>query len=164
MRAGLVNTLRWRQNGRHFADDTFKRIFLNENVRIAIKISLTFVPRGPINNIPSLVQIMAWHRPGEKPLSEPMMARLPTHICVTRPQWVNLPSDLKWNVLIFLKSTAHPKRYSVNVVWSPCMICKHLARSLKFKSYLHLDLLIIFLISNTEILLILRFLIWFQKL
>ena len=47
-----INTLRPRQNGRHFADDTFKRIFLNENVRISIKISLTFVPRGPINNIP----------------------------------------------------------------------------------------------------------------
>ena len=31
---------------------------------------------------------MAWRRPGDKPLSEPMMVRLPTHICVTRPQWV----------------------------------------------------------------------------
>ena len=44
--------------------------------------------RDPINNIPSLVQIMAWRRPGDKPLSEPMMVRLPTHIYVTRPQWV----------------------------------------------------------------------------
>ena len=61
---------------------------MNENVWISIKISLKF-PKGPINNIPSLVQIMAWRRPGDKPLSEPMMARLPTHICVTRPQWVN---------------------------------------------------------------------------
>ena len=81
--------LRPRQNGRHFADDTFKRIFLNENVRISIKISLKFVPKGPINNIPALVQIMAWRRPGDKPLSESMMDNLPTHICVTRPQWVN---------------------------------------------------------------------------
>ena len=32
---------------------------------------------------------MAWRRPGDKPLSEPMMVRLPTHICVTWPQWVN---------------------------------------------------------------------------
>ena len=85
-----VNTLRPRQNGRHFADDSFKRIFLNENVRISIKISLKFVPKGPINNIPALVLIMAWRRPGDKPLSEPMMVSLPTHICVTRPQWVNL--------------------------------------------------------------------------
>ena len=32
---------------------------------------------------------MAWRRPGDKPLSEPMMVKLLTHICVTRPQWVN---------------------------------------------------------------------------
>ena len=83
-----INTLRPRQNGRHFADDTFKRTFLNENVLISIKFSLKFVPKDPINNIPALVQIMAWRRPGDKPLSEPRMVSLPTYICVTRPQWV----------------------------------------------------------------------------
>ena len=83
------NSLRPRQNRRHFADDIFKCIFLNENVWIAIKISLKFVPKGPINNISALVQIMAWRRPGDKPLSEPMMVILPTQKCVTRPQWVN---------------------------------------------------------------------------
>ena len=83
-----VNTLGPRQNGRHFADDIFKCIFLTENIWISIKISLKFVPKGPINNIPALVQIMAWRRPGDKPLSEPMMVNLPTHICVSRPQWV----------------------------------------------------------------------------
>ena len=82
------STLRPRQNGRHFADDTFKRIFLNENVIIFIKISLKFVPKGRINIILALVQIMAWRRPGDKPLSEPMMVSLLTYICVTRPQWV----------------------------------------------------------------------------
>ena len=85
----VVNTLRPKQNGRHFGDDTFKRIFLNENVRISIKISLKFVPKGPINNNPALVQIMAWRRSDDKPLSEPMMVSLLKHICVTRPQWVN---------------------------------------------------------------------------
>ena len=84
-----VNTLRPRQNGRYFADDIFKRIFVNENVRLSIKISPKFVPRGPINNIPALLQIMAWRRPGDKPLSETIMVYLPTHICVTRPRWVN---------------------------------------------------------------------------
>ena len=84
------NTLRPRQNGRHFADDTFKCIFLNVYVRISITISLKFVPRGPIGNIPALVQVMAWRRSEDKPLSEPMRVRLPTHICVTRPQWVNI--------------------------------------------------------------------------
>ena len=83
----ILHTLRPRQNGRHFTDDIFKGIFLNENVWISIKISLKFVPKGPINNIPALVKIIAWRRSGDKPLSEPMMVRLPTHICVTRPQW-----------------------------------------------------------------------------
>ena len=60
-----------------------------------IKISLKFVPKGPINNIPSLVQIMAWRRPGDMPLSAPMVVSLPTHICVARPQWVKM-SSAKW--------------------------------------------------------------------
>ena len=86
----ILNTLRPRQNGRHFADDTFNRIFVNENVRISINISLKFVPKGLINNIPELVQIMAWRWPGDKPLSEPMTVSLLTYICVTRPQWVTI--------------------------------------------------------------------------
>ena len=43
------------ENGRHFTDDIFKRIFGIENVWIPIKISLKFVPKCPINNIPALV-------------------------------------------------------------------------------------------------------------
>ena len=74
------NTLRSRRNGRLFADDTFNRIFLNENIKISIKISLKFVPTGPINKIPALVQIMAWCRSGGKPLFEPMMVSLLMHI------------------------------------------------------------------------------------
>ena len=54
-----------------------------------IKISPNFVSKGQFHNTPTLVQIMAWHRPGDKPLSEPMMVSLLTHLCVTRPQWVN---------------------------------------------------------------------------
>ena len=103
-----INTLRPRQNGRYFPDDIFKCIFLNENVWISIKFSLKFVPKVPINNFPALVQLMACRRPGDKPLSEPMIVSLPTHICVTRPQWVkdrkglhdqfsfNAPESLHW--------------------------------------------------------------------
>ena len=96
----IINSLRLRQDRRHFADDTFKCIFLNENEWISLRISLKFFPKVGINNIPSLVQIMAWRRPGDKPLSEPMVVSSPTHICVTRPQWVNQfimsPSCKKW--------------------------------------------------------------------
>ena len=56
-------------HGHHFTDVIFKCIFLNENLWILNKISLRFVPKVPVNNIPSLVQIMAWRRPGDKPLS-----------------------------------------------------------------------------------------------
>ena len=84
-----VYTLRPRQNGRHFSEDIFSWIFVNEIVWLLIKIPLKFVPMTSINTIPALIQIMAWHRPGGKPLSEPMMVNLLTHICVTRPQWAN---------------------------------------------------------------------------
>ena len=38
------------------------------------------IPKGPINNIPALVEIMAWRRPGDKPLSEPMMVSFLSYI------------------------------------------------------------------------------------
>ena len=55
----LLNTLGLRQNCRRFADDILKCIFVNESVRVSLKISLKFVPKFQINNIPVLVQIMA---------------------------------------------------------------------------------------------------------
>ena len=104
----ITGTIIHWQNGRHFPDDIFKSIFLNENVWISIKISLKLVTKGPINNILALVQIMAWRRPGDKPLSEPIMINLPTHICVTRPQWV------KWSV-IFFTSHLFPSQLSCSL-------------------------------------------------
>ena len=53
------NTLTPRQNGRHFSNDIFKRIFFNETIWISVKMSLKFIPEGQINNIPALVQIMS---------------------------------------------------------------------------------------------------------
>ena len=76
----LVNTLRPRQNGRHFADDTFNRIFLNENVQMSLKISLKFVPKALINNIPALLQIMACRLVGTKPLSKQPLAHWQTRL------------------------------------------------------------------------------------
>ena len=57
-------------------------------IRLTFHSSL-FVPKGQINDFSALVQIMAWRRPGDKPLSEPMTFSLLTHTCVTQPQWVN---------------------------------------------------------------------------
>ena len=56
----VFDTLRPRQNGRRWPDDIFKCNFMNEDIWISINISLIFVPKVPINNIPTLVQIMAW--------------------------------------------------------------------------------------------------------
>ena len=57
------------------ADDNFKCIFLNENDRIPIRISLKFVPRSPIDKKPALGQVMAWRRTGAKPLPELMLTQ-----------------------------------------------------------------------------------------
>ena len=94
-----LNTLRPRQDGRHLADDIFTCIFLNENCCNLIKFSLKYVRKGPIDNYLALVPIMAWRRLGDKPLSEPMMISLPTHICVTRPQWVNFAASRLHEIL-----------------------------------------------------------------
>ena len=59
----VFNKLRLRQNGHHFPDNTFKWIFVNEKVWISIKISLKYIPSGPINNIPISLWIMAWCQP-----------------------------------------------------------------------------------------------------
>ena len=93
-RVSIINTLRPRQNGHRVPDDTYKRIFLTENVRISIKLSLKFVPKGPINNIPALVQIMAWRRSGDKPLSEPMMVSLLTYIYIYASLGLNELNDV----------------------------------------------------------------------
>ena len=57
------------------ADDIFKHIFLNENARISSQISLKFVRYCPIDNKSALVQVMAWRRAGDRPLSEAMMTQ-----------------------------------------------------------------------------------------
>ena len=78
-RGRWVNILRPRQmaatSWRHF-----QMHFLEWKCMIFDKISMDFVGQGSINNIPALVQIMAWHRLGDKPLSEPMMISLLTHM------------------------------------------------------------------------------------
>ena len=91
------------QNSRRFPDDIFKWIFLNENVWISIEISLKFVPKGPINNVSASVQIMAWHQLSDKPLCEPIMVNLLTHLCITRSQWVKFLNQVN-----ITRASSHP--------------------------------------------------------
>ena len=107
-----INTLRPKQDCRHFADDIFKCIFLNENAWILFKISLNFVFKIGINNITALVQIMAWCRPGDKPLSGAMTVRLSTHICVTWPQLVK--------DIVFIQMKLQNARFIITLTLSHC--------------------------------------------
>ena len=109
----FLNTLRPRQNGRHFTGDIF-----NENIWILINITLNCHPKGQINNVPALVQIMAWHCPGDKP--ESMMVSLLTHISVTLPHWVNHTSHLVGhsNQCEGYHTQLHIKGFVVTIVWS----------------------------------------------
>ena len=83
--------LRSRQNGRLFADGIFKCIFFNGDVWIWSKISLNFVPKGPINNIPALIQIMALNRPDINPF-------------ITSRRWSSMAENDTWiyKVCIFV--------------------------------------------------------------
>ena len=113
-----INALRPRQNGCHVTDDVFKCIFWNENVWISLKISLKFVPKVPINNIPALVQIMAWRGSGDKPLSEAMMASLLMHICLTWTQWVKVIVD-NW----YYSTYSLPNALAQNIVTKSTASC-----------------------------------------
>ena len=66
------------------ADDIFQCIFLNEDDKILIQISLKLIPRSPIDNKPALVRVMAWHWIGDKPLSEPMLTQF-TNVYMWHP-------------------------------------------------------------------------------
>ena len=118
-----VITLRLRQNWRHFADNIFKCIFLNENVWISLNISLKCVPNVWISNTAALVQIMARCRPAGKPLSEPMMVKLRTHICIARALMsynmiLDMAQKLLWQAIMHALScfkrplTVYPKKYA----------------------------------------------------
>ena len=60
----------------HIFSSIFQCKFLNSELNF-----IEIYSKGPINNIPSLIQVMALRLPGDTPLSEPVMFRLPTHVC-----------------------------------------------------------------------------------
>ena len=113
--AGLArfNMLRPGPNGCQFPDGNFKCIFFNENISIVIKISLKLVPKNSINNNPALVQITTWRRAGDKLLSESIVVRLLTHICVTWPQWSsgNISCTYDKNVFIACNKKVARRNY-----------------------------------------------------
>ena len=79
--AAIFNSSLPEQNGRHFTDDFFKCIFMNEKFCIFIRISSKLVLNGPIDNKSAFGQVMAWRQTGDKPLPEPMMTQF-TEACM----------------------------------------------------------------------------------
>ena len=86
----FINTLRQTQNGCHFPYNIFKCILLNENCCILIKISLKYVPEGPINTIQCWFRSWLGTSQATSHYLNQWWLSLMTHICVTRPQWVNV--------------------------------------------------------------------------
>ena len=133
----LVNRLRPKQNGLLFPDDIFKCIFWNQNVWISLKSSLKFVPKVRINNIPAFVPVMAWRRPGDKRLSEPMMVSLLTHIYVNRFQWVQfwLAFLVKWAIVNSCCSESNQFSGTGGNYSLACLVCVLATRPLFVASY-----------------------------
>ena len=125
------NTLLPRQNGRHFPDDIFKYIFLNENIFISTKISLKFVSRCWNKHFPALVQIMAWRRPGDEPISAPMVVNLLTHICVTRLQWVKTAGKVRIGIV---RAGTKPVTIGYIYIQLRCQACPCTCAWIQFKS------------------------------
>ena len=110
----------WRigmQSGRFYADDTFKRILVSENL------SPKFVPKRPIKNKPELIEIMAWHRTGNRPLYEQIITQF-TNGCVTKLQWINIAKynkiecNLIWFVFDFTAKCRGLQCNCVMIVWT----------------------------------------------
>ena len=121
--ANYLNTLRPTRNRQQFNYSILIRIFFNESVWISIKISLKFVRKGPTNNIAALVQIIAWRRPGDKLLFEPVMVSLSTH----RPQWIYnayLQTVAYWNVCyVYVSNIVFSKWRLVHLISPSSLRC-----------------------------------------
>ena len=95
----IVNSL---TDGRHFAYNIFKGIFMNEKYFNLIRISPNFVPKDPIDNKSALVQVITLRRTGDKPLPEPF-------VCTT----------MHWRIY-----AAREEGGGLNNVWTrSCLLC-----------------------------------------
>ena len=91
-------------------------------------------------NIPAMVQIMAWRRPGDKWLSEPMMVSLPTHICIARLQWVNtgLVSPILIVIYLGIMWTTRSNNFLITKIYELVEIAPSVFQTLSTKPDLYL--------------------------
>ena len=98
------------QNGRHYTDDFFKCIFMNEKFCSLIPISLNFVHKGPIDKKSVLCQVMAWHQTSSKPLSEPMLTEFNDVYMRDMGRWLySLAPRFDWLTILELTSVLMTK-------------------------------------------------------
>ena len=89
-------------NGCRFSDEILKCIFLKENVRILIKVSLLkFVHKVLIDNQSASVQAMAWHLKGSRPLTESVIAKISNDIWGLWHNELKFISEVQFCSLIF---------------------------------------------------------------
>ena len=119
----------------HWGRDILKYFFLNENIWIPINILLKFVPKGPINNAPTLVQIMAWRCPGNKPLSEPVIVSLLMHISLGLNELIlTMQHCVDSGLVSFIRqryfdALVFPRGLTIYFVWEPSNWSNWLLRS-----------------------------------
>ena len=106
--ASIVNRLRWRQVGCYFADnifDFFISIFLFDNCCILIHDAMKLVLKRPINNKATFVSDNGLAPDRRLTI---ITNSLWTHICVTRPKWVNLEP---WVPVVITVGVIYPSRF-----------------------------------------------------
>ena len=72
-----INSSQPEQNGRHFSRWYFQMHFHEWKVVYFDWNSIEIVPKGPIDNKSSLIQVRACRQPGDKPFPEPMLTQFP---------------------------------------------------------------------------------------
>ena len=108
-----VVRLSYLHNGISYTDKITSLYWISP-LGILLHISLKFVPKGAIDNKSVLVLVMAWHRPGDKPLSEPMLTWFTGAICCTRVIWDKYLTS-NWNYIITLFNPQITELYSFNI-------------------------------------------------
>ena len=106
-RLRTFNTMRPRQNGCHFPDDSFKWIFSYKKNDLRYNFYWSLFPRIQLTIFHHCFRYLAWHRTCAKPMSEPMMVSLLTHICAIRSQWVKHDNRTNtWKILFLVNPVA----------------------------------------------------------
>ena len=105
------------QNGRHFADDRFKGIFINENFCILIRISLKFVPKGQLTISQHWFrQCLGAKQATSNYLNQCWPSSL-THIWGTRGRWVNNQRLFPWHHYHHIIVSSHSQMMSMPRPW-----------------------------------------------